>query len=176
MSVPFMRYREVHWTRLWRLLVVFCLAMGLYSCSAKKVDPRPSQEPAMGSAQSAQQAEAPPMDGKPMESASAVGEATLEGSFQLQELRVFEGMAQTTLRIRFSQPVTQFRHFTLTIPSRVILDVFGDVKQMAKEENFRVGTSWVNDLKLSTGKGYYRLVAEINGGTVPHFTVQPDDN
>jgi len=176
MSVPFMRYREVHWTRLWPLLVVICLAMGLYSCSAKKVGSRPSQEPAMGSAESAQQAEAPPMDRKPMESAAAVGEATLEGSFQLQELRVIEGMAQTTLRIRFSQPVTQFRHFTLSIPTRVVLDVFGEVKQMAEEENFRVGTSWVNDLKLSTGKGYFRLVAQINAGTVPHFTVQPDDN
>ncbi|MCH6544458.1 MAG: type IV pilus secretin PilQ [Deltaproteobacteria bacterium] len=176
MSVPFMRYREVHWTRLWPLLVVICLAMGLYSCSAKKVGSRPSQEPAMGSAESAQQAEAPPMDRKPMESAAAVGEATLEGSFQLQELRVFEGMAQTTLRIRFSQPVTQFRHFTLSIPTRVVLDVFGDVKQMAEEENFHVGTGWVNDLKLSTGKGYFRLVAQINAGTVPHFTVQPDDN
>jgi len=176
MSVPFVNYWEVHWTRLWRLLVVFCLAMGLYSCSAKKVDPRASQEPAMGSAESAQQAEAPPMDRKPMESAAAVGEATLEGSFQLQELRVLEGMAQTTLRIRFSQPVTQFRHFTLTIPARVVLDVFGDVQQMAKDETFRVGTSWVNDLKLSTGQGYFRLVAHINAGNIPHFTVQPDDN
>jgi len=176
MSVPFVNYWEVHWTRLWRLLVIFCLAMGLYSCSAKKVDPRASQEPAMGSAESAQQAEAPPMDKKPMESASAVGEATLEGSFQLQELRVLEGMGQTTLRIRFSKPVTQFRHYTLAVPSRVVLDVFGDVKQMATEENFRVGTSWVNDLKISTGKGYFRLVAHINAGTIPHFTVQPDDN
>jgi len=171
-----MSYWEVHWTRLWRLLVVLCLAMGLYTCSAKKVAPRASQEPAMGSAESAPQAEAPPMDRKPMESAAAVGEATLEGSFQLQELRVLEGMGQTTLRIRFSQPVTQFRHFTLTIPSRIILDVFGDVKQMATEENFRVGTSWVNELKLSTSKGHFRLVAQINAGTVPHFTVQPDDN
>ena len=85
-------------------------------------------------------------------------------------------MGQTTLRIRFSKPVTQFRHFTLTVPTRVILDVFGDAKQMAKEENFRVGTSWVNDLKLSTGKGHFRLVVAINAGTVPHFTVQPDDN
>ncbi len=116
------------------------------------------------------------MDRKPMEPASAVGEATLEGSFQLQELRVLERMGQTTLRIRFSKPVTQFRHFTLTVPTRVILDVFGDAKQMAKEENFRVGTSWVNDLKLSTGKGHFRLVAAINAGSVPHFTVQPDDN
>jgi len=171
-----MRYREVHWTRLWRLLVVICLAMGLYSCSAKKVGSRPSQEPAMGSAESAQQAEAPPMDRKPMESAAAVGEATLEGSFQLQELRVLEGMAQTTLRIRFSQPVTQFNHFILDIPTRIVLDVFGDVKQMAKEENFHVGTGWVNDLKLITGKGYFRLVAQINAGSVPHFTADLDDN
>ncbi len=171
-----MSYWEVLRTRLWRLLVVLCLAMGLYSCSAKKINPRASQQPAMGSAQSAQQAEAPPMNRKPMESASAIGEAALEASFQVQELRILEGKGQTTLRIRFSKPVTQFRHFTLSIPSRVVIDVFGDVKQTAKEENFLIGTSWVNDLKLSTGKGHFRFVVGINGGTVPHFTGELDAN
>ena len=167
---------EVLWTRLWRLLVVLCLATGFYSCSAKKVDPQMSQAPAMDSADSARQTGASPMDSKPMGSATAMGHANVGDFFQVQELRVLEGVGQTTLRMTFSQPVTQFRHFTLAIPTRLILDVFGDVNQQTKEERFKVGTSWVNSLKLSTGKGHYRLVVDINSGTMPHFTVEPDDN
>ena len=176
MSVPFMSDWEVLWTRLWRLLMVLCLATGFYSCSAKKIDPQVSQAPAMDSADSAQQTGASPMDSKPMGSATAMGQAKVEGSFQVQDFRVFEGVGQTTLRMTFSQPVTQFRHFTLAIPTRFVLDVFGDVKQATKEEKFKVGTSWVNSLKLSTGKGHYRVVVDINSGTMPHFTVEPDDN
>ncbi len=130
----------------------------------------------MDSADSAQQTGASPMDSKPMGSATAMGQAKVEGSFQVQDFRVFEGVGQTTLRMTFSQPVTQFRHFTLAIPTRFVLDVFGDVKQATKEEKFKVGTSWVNSLKLSTGKGHYRVVVDINSGTMPHFTVEPDDN
>src|SRR5438094_2393341 len=49
----------------------------------------------------------------------------------LQELSVREERGQTTLLVKFSQPVTQFRHFHLPQPSRIVLDIFGEAKALS---------------------------------------------
>lgn len=95
--------------------------------------------------------------------------------FRLQELSVLEENGQTTLRIKFSAPVAQYRHFSLTQPSRIVLDIFGDAKRQAQVENFRVETHWLSLLRVTSGEGYLRLVMEIAAASVPAYVAEPDN-
>lgn len=98
-----------------------------------------------------------------------------EQPFRIQDLSVLEANGQTTLRIKFSTPVTQYRHFSLTQPSRIVLDIFGDAKRQAGVENFRVETHWLSLLRVSSGEGYLRLVMEIAAATVPAYVTEPEN-
>jgi type II secretory pathway component GspD/PulD (secretin) len=97
-----------------------------------------------------------------------------EQTFKLQDLSVQEDMGQTTVRVKFSDSVSQYRHFSLTQPSRIVLDVFGQSKQLAQVENFRVETHWLSVLRLSSGEGHLRLVMEIAAATAPAYTIEPE--
>jgi type IV pilus secretin PilQ/predicted competence protein len=102
-------------------------------------------------------------------------QALHEQSFRLEELSVSEERGQTILSMKFSGPVKQYRHFTLGQPSRIVLDIFGESKRLTQVENYRVDTSWVSTLRLSSGEGYLRLVMEIAAGTVPAYEINPED-
>ncbi|NIO06765.1 MAG: AMIN domain-containing protein, partial [Deltaproteobacteria bacterium] len=176
MSVSSINHWEAHWTKLWRLLVIMFLALGLYSCSAKKASSKPRQAPPRAAADMPSQKASSTMASQTGSATAPMGQVRSDGVFKIQEARALEATGQTTIRMNFSQPVTQFRHFTLSIPTRIVLDVFGNVEPMSSDETFNVGTSWVNKVKLGTGKGHYRVVVEVNSGQVPHFSVEPDDN
>ena len=94
---------------------------------------------------------------------------------QLQELSVREDHGQTTLFLKFSRPVTQFRHFPLPQPSRVIVDVLGKTKGPLQAESFRVDTHWVGTLRVSSTEDSIRLAADITAATVPSYNVEPDN-
>jgi len=103
-------------------------------------------------------------------------ETTLQSqSFNLQDLAVHEERGQTTLFVRFSQPVTEFRHFPLPQPSRIVLDIFGDVNRLSQIESFRIDTTWVATLKLSSITASLRLTVDIAAATVPPYTITPED-
>jgi len=93
----------------------------------------------------------------------------------LQELSVREERGQTTLLVKFSQPVTQFRHFPLPQPSRIVLDIFGEAKALSQAETFRIETNWVAALRLSATDGSLRLVADIAAANVPPYTITPEN-
>jgi len=123
--------------------------------------------------------EAPPpsASARPEPTQSKITETTLEQqAFQLRELRVQEERGQVIVRVQFSDPVQQYRHFALTTPSRLVLDVFGEAKQLSQVENFRVDTQWVSNLRLSSGEGYLRLVVEVAAANVPAYVIDPEDN
>jgi type IV pilus secretin PilQ/predicted competence protein len=102
-------------------------------------------------------------------------QALHEQSFRLEELSVSEERGQTILSMKFSGPVKQYRHFTLGQPSRIVLDIFGESKRLTQVENYRVDTSWVSTLRLSSGEGYLRLITEIAAATVPAYEINPED-
>lgn len=93
----------------------------------------------------------------------------------LQDLSVNEERGQTTLFVRFSQPVTQFRHFPLPQPSRIVLDIVSDTTQLSELENFRIDTSWVATLRLSSITSSRRLTVDIAAATVPPYTIMPEN-
>ena len=101
-------------------------------------------------------------------------ETTPAAGQTLQELSVREEQGQTTLWVKFSQPVTQYRHFTLPQPARIVLDVLDAGKVTPADETYRVDTNWVAALRLNAGENNLRLVAEIAAGTVPAYSIVPD--
>ena len=97
-----------------------------------------------------------------------------EQTFKLQDLSVQEDMGQTTVRVKFSDAVNQYRHFSLAQPSRVVLDVFGPAKQLPQVETFRSETHWLSVVRVSSGEGHLRLVMEIAAATVPAYVIEPE--
>ena len=93
----------------------------------------------------------------------------------LQELSVREEQGQTTLLVKFSQPVTQYRHFTLPQPARIVLDVLDASKVAPVDETYRIESNWVSVLRLNGGENNLRLVAEISAAAVPTYTIIPDN-
>ena len=96
-------------------------------------------------------------------------------SQSLQELSVREEQGQTTLLVKFAQPVTQYRHFTLPQPSRIVLDVLDANKVTAADETYRIDTNWVSTLRLNANDSNLRLVAEISAASVPAYTIVAED-
>ena len=58
---------------------------------------------------------------------------------KLQDLWVVEESGQTTLSIKFSQPIGEYRHFPLSQPSRIVIDVLSEAKRAPLSESFRIG-------------------------------------
>jgi type IV pilus secretin PilQ/predicted competence protein len=114
-------------------------------------------------------------DPAPQPSAATKNQSLAAQGLNLQELSVREERGQTTLLIKFSQPVTQYRHFALPNPSRIVLDIFGETKPRAQAESFRVDTHWVGTLRLSYVEGSLRLTTDIAAATVPLYTITPEE-
>jgi type IV pilus assembly protein PilQ len=109
-------------------------------------------------------------------SAAATPSATAQAqALRVQELSVREEAGQTILQLRLSKPISQYRHFPLTVPARIVFDIFGDGPRTGDAETFRVDTSWVSNVRVSPGDGYLRMTVEIAGATVPPYVASPQD-
>lgn len=152
------------------LVLLGVVAAGaLVGCSAMSVEEERTVQAAAPAPASAQ----PPQ--KPL-APSTVKEAKLEDQpFKIQQLSVGEERGQTTVRVKFSEPVTQYRHFTLTMPSRIVLDIYGETKRLARTETFNVNTHWISTMRLSSSEGYLRMVTDVAAANVPAYVVEPED-
>jgi type IV pilus assembly protein PilQ len=108
----------------------------------------------------------------PVSEPAATGQRS--DSVKIQELSVREEAGQTVLTIRLSKAISQYRHFPLPQPSRIMLDVFNDAAP-ADSESYRIGTTLVGHMKLNSGNGYSRMALEIMAGMVPPYVVTPED-
>jgi type IV pilus assembly protein PilQ len=105
----------------------------------------------------------------PMQAADQQNEAV-----KVQELSVREEAGQTILTVKLSKTISQYRHFPLPQPSRIMLDIFNDARP-ADSESYRVGTTLVSYLKMHSGDGYSRIALDIMAGAVPPYVVTPED-
>ncbi len=148
------------------------IAAGIIGCSAMAIEEEKAPQVAKP-AEVQPQAQA---QQKTLQPPAAIKEATLEEqAFKTQDLSIGEERGQTILRLKFSTPVTQYRHFTLTMPSRIVLDIYGETKRVARAETFNVNTHWVGTLRLSSSEGYLRLVTDITAAAVPTYVVEPEN-
>jgi type IV pilus assembly protein PilQ len=93
---------------------------------------------------------------------------------KVQELTVREEAGQTILTVKLSKAISQYRHFPMSQPARIILDVFND-NRSSDTENYRIASNLVGHLKVSSGDGYLRMALEIMAGAVPPYVVTPED-
>jgi hypothetical protein len=100
-------------------------------------------------------------------------EKTFSELLKLQDLSIREEGGQTTLFVKFSQPINQYRHFPLPQPARIVIDLLSDAERPATTESFRVDTHWVGTLRLTSNETSLRLVADIAAATVPAYVITP---
>ena len=144
------------------------ISTGIFGCALRV------EEEAVPEARVAGNQPETPTAAKPLEAPKTTQEITPTGQgLTVQELKVLEERGQTFVSVEFSRPITNYRHFTLIRPSRIVVDVFGDAKRLAPIENFRVDTHWVSNLRLSSSEGYLRLVIEDASGAVPSYLIEP---
>jgi type IV pilus assembly protein PilQ len=95
-------------------------------------------------------------------------------SGKVQDLSVREESGQTILTIKLVKGIAQYRHFPLPQPARIMLDVFNDA-QPSETETYRIASTLVGHLKVSSGEGYTRMALEIMAAAVPPYIVTPED-
>ena len=140
---------------LWILIALACLASG---CALSPDTPAP---PAVAKSPESQV----PAKGTP-----AGGQV-----LTLQDLSVRDERGQTTLLVKFSQPIKEFRHFPLPAPARIVLDVFGNAKPSGQVDIYRIDTSAVSTLRISQVESGLRLTADIAAATVPPYAITQED-
>ncbi len=153
-------------------LISLILAGGLNGCTPGVVNQEPEESATTPPVTVAQNPN--PTTEKPNQPPKPIKETTLEDVFKVQDIRVIERSGQTTIYAKFSEPVTQYRHFTLTGPPRIVLDVFGDVKRRAQLDNFDIDTSLISNVRISSSEGYLRVVAETIAVPVPAYVIEPE--
>lgn len=94
---------------------------------------------------------------------------------RVQDLSVREESGQTILQLKLTKPISQYRHFPLAQPARVVVDMFGDSTRQSDVETFRVGTNAVSAVSFSSGEGYLRMTIEPPTSTVPPYVITPEE-
>ena len=142
-------------------MIVLACGLGVSSCSLGDARAK--------TAATSQATEQIPMPAKP------VPERPTTPDQRLQELSVREERGQTTLVLKFSKPLIQYRHFPLAQPARVVLDIPKDTtKGSTAAEVFQIDTSIVSALRLNETENNVRIVVEVAAATVPPYTISQE--
>ncbi len=147
------------------ILSAIALLIGLNGCSS--VGNR-QQNAAGGSAALTTSSEK-----SPQASATAAARADIQ-TLKIQDLSAREEFGQTIIEIRLSSAISQYRHFPLTQPPRIVLDIFGQAVPPAEVETFPVTTALVGTMRVSYGEGYLRLTIETMSASVPAYLITPE--
>jgi type IV pilus assembly protein PilQ len=142
--------------------LAFALSLTLSACAA------PVREKTDASAQSS-------IASRTRAGQTAVGESIEPQAIALQDFRVREEAGQTILTLKLAKPITQYRHFPLAQPARIVVDLFGDAFLPADMDSFRVGTNLVGTVRLSSAQGSLRVSIDAISAELPVYSVAPDD-
>jgi len=155
------------------LFPVVCLltacAFGVISC-APTVNPQKTSPAAAASPQASSRAQTS------QERVLAKQELSEGDLLKVEELSAREESGQTLVQLKLSKRIQAYRHFPVSQPSRIVLDIFDDAKPVPKAESFRIDTNWVASLRLSSIENHLRLVVDIAAAIVPPYTVTQDDD
>jgi type IV pilus assembly protein PilQ len=110
----------------------------------------------------------------PTASAPTLASDQQNEAVRVQALSVREEAGQTILSVKLSKAISQYRHFPLPQPARIMVDVFNDARP-GDTETYRIASSVVGHLRFSSGDGYSRLALEIMAGAVPPYVITPED-
>ena len=150
--VPPLRYRP-------SLLLAVVLAIYASACSTGPMEPNPS-----------------PATKTPAPMPPLLSNRADADDLQIQDFSVREQSGQTIFLLKLSKPFSQYRHFPLLEPARIVLDISGEARTPADLETFRVGTKLVGSVRFSAAHRSLRLTADLLPSTVPAYTVTPESN
>jgi type IV pilus assembly protein PilQ len=145
------------------------LAFGVGSC-ASTVNPQNTPPVATRSSQTSSRTQAS------REGALTKQELPEGELLKVEELSAREESGQTLVQLKLSKRIQAYRHFPVTQPSRIVLDIFDDAKPIPQAESFRIDTNWVSALRLSSIENHLRLVVDIAAAVVPPYTISQDDD
>jgi type IV pilus assembly protein PilQ len=155
------------------LFPVVCLltacAFGVISC-APTVNPQKTSPAAAASSQASSRTQTS------QERVLAKQELSEGDLLKVEELLAREESGQTLVQLKLSKRIQAYRHFPVSQPSRIVLDIFDDAKPVPKAESFRIDTNWVASLRLSSIENHLRLVVDVAAAIVPPYTVTQDDD
>jgi type IV pilus assembly protein PilQ len=126
----------------------------------------PSASPAAASAVSSEKSPAAPASAKQQKQAAQ--------ALRIQELSVREELGQTILDVKLSEPISQYRHFPLAQPPRIVMDIFGDSGPVINAETFLLNTRLVGAMRASYGEGYLRITVDSVPSSLPPYVVTPE--
>lgn len=106
---------------------------------------------------------------------SAKTESIDPQALTVQDFVAREEFGQTILSLKFSRPIAQYRHFPLTPPARIVVDIFGNAVLPADMSSFRVGTNLVGTVRMSSAPGSLRLAIDTISSELPVYTITPED-
>jgi type IV pilus assembly protein PilQ len=149
-----------------RFAIAASLAGALLSCTPAVMEPKQSVATAKAQVSENQNA---------AKSATIMTAAPTESqAVRVQELSARQEVGQTTVFLRLSRPIVQYRHFPLAQPARILLDIFTETKDVGETETFRVATNLVSVARVSSGEGFVRVALDIMSATVPPYTITPE--
>jgi type IV pilus secretin PilQ/predicted competence protein len=169
MGVKFRRIIPRYWCSVGCLLTGF--GFGFAGCAPTVNE----QKNTVGVVESAAAAQGRPEQKGGQRLASAKQDTPQTQLVRVQDLSVREESGQTILQLKLTKPVSQYRHFPLTQPARVVVDMFNDSTRQAEVESFRVGTNAVSTVSFSSGEGYLRMSIEAPTSTVPSYMITPEE-
>ena len=170
MGVKFSRIRPRHWCSVGCLLTGF--GFGFAGCAPTVNEQKNTTG---GVVEGAATAQGRPEQKGGQRLASAKQDTPQTQLVRVQDLSVREESGQTILQLKLTKTISQYRHFPLTQPARVVVDMFGDFARQADVESFRVGANAVSTVSFSSGEGYLRMTIETATSTVPSYVITPEE-
>ena len=147
------------------------LGLGLIGCAPTVNEPKTPME-LLGGAIPAQTDSQGKEGQRPVSAKTAIASAP---TLSVQDLSVREESGQTIVQLKLTSPISQYRHFPLAQPARVVVDMFSDLARQADGESFRVGTALVSAVNFNPGEGYLRMTIETPTSTVPGYVITPEE-
>jgi type IV pilus assembly protein PilQ len=167
--VTFSKIRSRYWCSVGCLLTAFAFSfVGCTSTVNEQKDMAGVREHTAPTQGSAEQKGGPRL-------AAAKQDVRQEATLRVQDLSIREESGQTILRLKLTKPISQYRHFPLAQPARVVVDMFGDSIRQSDVENFRVGTNAVSTVSFSSGEGYLRMTIEPPTPVAPSYVITPEE-
>jgi len=139
--------------------VVLCALLTTGGCTpqAKKAAPPP---PSSSEQQTSVQSEAPPK---------------YSGPVRLHEVRVIESSGQHSVLFRLSRPPEGIDYFPLRDPSRLVIDVKGEIEPLQQVQHYKAADPLVTAVRVGTYQGRMRLVVDLKNAEPPSFSVDSYD-
>ena len=169
MSVKFGRITPRYWCSVGCLLTGF--GLGFAGCTATVNE----QKSTMGVVEGAESIQGRPEQKEGQGLSSTRQDVPQTPILRVRDLSVREESGQTIVQLKLTQPISQYRHFPLAQPARVVVDMFGESTRQATGETFRVGTPAVSTVSFSPGEGYLRMTLEVPTSTVPAYVITPEE-